>query len=788
MEFNSNLSVENFNYKKGNINEIIDPKSSYPNRYMSDILESIASCDYEKLISLTKHGNLHILFYVNQPKDMGIFGKPELYIGERLPSSIFGGYNVILASLTKHIFGFSNATPINGEKLKVGYEILKHFIDLGIELNLPRDESNMTLLMSVTLCYLKYDGIEDKKTLDKIMLLLLRNGANPFLKNIFYGSVKEIFYREITVSDDFNNEHYIESICPNYMEIRKQIEKYSRKYCFDFQKFVKYASQPFDSFIHSDIVNDFTNVKTSSEDDLMLFRSSRLPKVGEYVEHIYIFHKNDVLNNFPQFDFKDTGEGDDNGFASEDEGDLWDDTSYKYYRYRYRNFEGKIGKTKTNFSLTSFNAPINPDKTSNQGKYVMRFDGGLKRGDYYLFHAYTVFEPSGLHKELISIEKTNFRIFDMSTDNFLDRNTQYPEESIIDIPIEKTNFMSNISRDKSIISKQVRNTDKTNGVTITDHTNIEEHIKIFLIKTGIEIQHFDDELEESKKELLLTIDGSKVSGVRKSSKRNIIIIPEGVVEIEKEAFKDNENIEYILLPKTINTIQDNAFQKCINLKCIVIPNVEVEFKSDVFSQCDSLQEIDLPDNSVFSMFSFNDTSFTTLVYKSKNDTIPFRFMVRNKRLKEFIIPDNISKISTSAISCCDELEIIHIPKGVKKIDHDAIDACPKAKITTEHITKPEKWDKDWNYLNQPVAWGYDKKSNSNPTFTTEGKSRKIVYAMILLLENRTVETVYTTSDVNLKDNVLVRGTSKKGKVYSKRFVVQQSTASSKYSLVDLIKI
>ena len=78
----------------------------------------------------------------------------------------------------------------------------------------------------------------------------------------------------------------------------------------------------------------------------------------------------------------------------------------------------------------------------------------------------------------------------------------------------------------------------------------------------------------SSDECVITPDGISVVGTHAFlyCKAKRIIISEGVVEIQTEAFKDCPNLESVILPSTLEVIGERAFSKCLKLKEIRYEN------------------------------------------------------------------------------------------------------------------------------------------------------------------------------------------------------------------------
>lgn len=77
-----------------------------------------------------------------------------------------------------------------------------------------------------------------------------------------------------------------------------------------------------------------------------------------------------------------------------------------------------------------------------------------------------------------------------------------------------------------------------------------------------------------------------------------VVIPEGVVAICADAFKDCQNIQEIVLPRTLVTIGRSAFENCTALKKIKIPTGVQFIDPDAFTNCDSLEFIKIPQSVI----------------------------------------------------------------------------------------------------------------------------------------------------------------------------------------------
>lgn len=148
-----------------------------------------------------------------------------------------------------------------------------------------------------------------------------------------------------------------------------------------------------------------------------------------------------------------------------------------------------------------------------------------------------------------------------------------------------------------------------------------------------------------------------------------IVVPDGVVEIGNEAFKDMhyalnavlpcsvkvlgtrafsfcERLSSIHLPEGLRVIGDEAFQCCRELGFIKIPNSVTEIGERAFSSCSTLLRVNLP------------SGLTELKKRV------FQFC---DNLQTVEIPDSVKKIGDFAFYRCKSLHKLTIPSGVQEL-------------------------------------------------------------------------------------------------------------------------
>ena len=135
---------------------------------------------------------------------------------------------------------------------------------------------------------------------------------------------------------------------------------------------------------------------------------------------------------------------------------------------------------------------------------------------------------------------------------------------------------------------------------------------------------------------------------------NHVQIPEGVIRIDNEAFKDNQKIEAVALPKSLKEIGDSAFECCSKLLTINIPENVTDIGKCAFKGCSSVTSIKLPD----SITRINAECFAGC-----------------EKLKDFKIPSSVSHISRHSFMNCASIVDIEIPDGIHGLAENIFSGC-----------------------------------------------------------------------------------------------------------------
>lgn len=87
--------------------------------------------------------------------------------------------------------------------------------------------------------------------------------------------------------------------------------------------------------------------------------------------------------------------------------------------------------------------------------------------------------------------------------------------------------------------------------------------------------------------------------VRYLGKEEHVVIPDGITQIGKHAFRKNHRIKSVYIPEGVISIGNSAFYDCYNLESVSVPDGMTKFGVWVFARCFRLEKIDLPDSITF---------------------------------------------------------------------------------------------------------------------------------------------------------------------------------------------
>ncbi len=163
-----------------------------------------------------------------------------------------------------------------------------------------------------------------------------------------------------------------------------------------------------------------------------------------------------------------------------------------------------------------------------------------------------------------------------------------------------------------------------------------------------------------------------------------ISIPESVLYIGAQAFKDCERLKEIIIPNNTEYIGSSAFEGCSSLEKIVLPNKLTAINNLTFSNCTSLSSIELPDSVKVigaRAFQYCESLESITIPNSVTDIQGTSFL-KCKKLTSIIISENITRIEDDTFMGCMNLSTIVIPEGVTSIGARTFYNCTNLQSVT----------------------------------------------------------------------------------------------------------
>lgn len=140
----------------------------------------------------------------------------------------------------------------------------------------------------------------------------------------------------------------------------------------------------------------------------------------------------------------------------------------------------------------------------------------------------------------------------------------------------------------------------------------------------------------------------------------VITFDRNVMEIEEDAFYNENALKSVIIPDSVKTIGENAFHACYGLESVTIGDGVTTIGIGVFSSCTKLEEFNgkfaadngrclIKDNTIIAYANASGTAYT--------------------------IPDSVTTIGIDAFYGCDSLTSVIIPDSVTTIGDRAFYNC-----------------------------------------------------------------------------------------------------------------
>ena len=149
----------------------------------------------------------------------------------------------------------------------------------------------------------------------------------------------------------------------------------------------------------------------------------------------------------------------------------------------------------------------------------------------------------------------------------------------------------------------------------------------------------------------------------------VVVVPDGIEELESCSFWDNQYIEEVILPKSLKNMGGDTFYNCKNLRKINIPESVNLMGNNPFGGCPLVEITNESPYFIYENGALYTKDKQTMIYcsiKGNEDT--------------FVVPDTVKVICKHAFFLCDRFKKIILPESLEKMENNPFSGCSKLEL------------------------------------------------------------------------------------------------------------
>ncbi len=161
----------------------------------------------------------------------------------------------------------------------------------------------------------------------------------------------------------------------------------------------------------------------------------------------------------------------------------------------------------------------------------------------------------------------------------------------------------------------------------------------------------------------------------------VVVIPEGIREIDDYAFYGASNMEEVFIPQSVQLMGNNVFYDCESLKNITLPDSVSYIGGGLFARCKSLKSVILSNRLTHlpKITFFQCESLTDIVFSDNLTKISRAAFEKCHALKTVVLPDSLKTLEENVFDDCISLEKVVLSKNLESIGDNAFFNCPSLK-------------------------------------------------------------------------------------------------------------
>ena len=159
--------------------------------------------------------------------------------------------------------------------------------------------------------------------------------------------------------------------------------------------------------------------------------------------------------------------------------------------------------------------------------------------------------------------------------------------------------------------------------------------------------------------------------------RNVtqIILPQSVVSIADDAFRNCGYLTNVNIPKSVKRIGNSAFADCSNLKKLFLYDAVTTIGDRAFENCRNLEELYIPDNVTdIGKYAFSGCYNLKKLRLSANLKIIHDGLFKGCYLSDLVIPEGVTEIGNNAFEDCRIFQLV-LPTTLTKMGENVFTNC-----------------------------------------------------------------------------------------------------------------
>ena len=152
-------------------------------------------------------------------------------------------------------------------------------------------------------------------------------------------------------------------------------------------------------------------------------------------------------------------------------------------------------------------------------------------------------------------------------------------------------------------------------------------------------------------------------------REKVVVVPEGIEEIESCSFWDNQFIEEVILPDSLLNMGGDTFYNCKNLRKINIPKNVNLMGNNPFAGCPLVEINNQSPYFVYENGALYTKDMQTMIYcsiKGEED--------------DFVIPETVKIICKHTFFLCDRFKRVTLPSSLEKMENNPFSGCSKLEL------------------------------------------------------------------------------------------------------------